>query len=114
MPRRSPLKVPLSWVLVVPFVAQLIGVVGLVGYLSVRNGERTVEDLAGQMIHEVCQRTGLRLRSYFAQPLLINQINANAVKSGQLDLADLDAVEATLFNRLQEFKDISGILIGTT
>ncbi|MEM6433609.1 MAG: ATP-binding protein [Cyanobacteria bacterium P01_D01_bin.115] len=114
MPRRSPLKVPLSWVLVVPFVAQLIGVVGLVGYLSVRNGERTVEELAGQMIHEVCQRTGLRLRSYFAQPLLINQINANAVKSGQLDLADLDAVEATLFNRLQEFKDISGILIGTT
>ena len=29
-------KLPLRWVLIVPFVAQLMGAVGLVGYLSFR------------------------------------------------------------------------------
>ncbi|MEO0541747.1 MAG: ATP-binding protein, partial [Cyanobacteria bacterium P01_A01_bin.105] len=113
MRQRLPGKLPLAWVLVVPFLVQLLSVVGIVGYLSLRNGERTVETLAAQMMHEVCLRTGSRLKSYFAQPLLINQINANVIQSGQVDLNDSAAVEAMLFSRLQEFKDVSGVLVGT-
>ncbi|MEO1590179.1 MAG: response regulator [Cyanobacteria bacterium J06632_22] len=111
--RALPGRIPLAWVLVVPFVVQLLSVVGVVGYLSLRNGERTVEALAQEMMHEVCQRAALRLRGYFAQPLLINQINANAIRSGQVDLEDSAAIETMLFDRLQEFDEVSGILVGT-
>ncbi len=113
MHRRLLGKIPLAWVLVVPFVLQLLSVVGVVGYLSLRNGERTVETLAEQMMHEVCQRAGLQLKGYFAQPLLINEINANAVRSGQVDLDDTGAIEAMVFNRIKEFEAVSGVLIGT-
>jgi signal transduction histidine kinase len=113
MLQRSPRKISLPWVLVVPFVVQLLGVVGIVGYLSWRNGQVAVENLANRLMHQVCEHTALKLRNYFAQPLLINQINVNAIASGQFDLQDWSAVEATLFNRLQEFPEISGVLIGT-
>lgn len=111
--RWLPNKVSLPWVLVVPFVAQLLGVVGIVGYLSLRNGEVAIENLANRLMREVCVRTALNLRHYFAQPHLVNQITVNAIETGQLDLDDLESVEATLFNRIREFDDISGVLVGT-
>ncbi|NES80361.1 MAG: hypothetical protein F6K10_02240 [Moorea sp. SIO2B7] len=39
-------QIPLQTVLVVPFVIQIFATVGLVGYLSFRNGQKVVEDLA--------------------------------------------------------------------
>lgn len=39
-------KVPLRIVLIVPFVLQIFGTVGLVGYLSLRNGRKAVNDVA--------------------------------------------------------------------
>jgi hypothetical protein len=36
---------PLQLVLIVPFVVQVFGAVGLVGYLSFKNGEKAVHDL---------------------------------------------------------------------
>lgn len=41
---------PLQLVLIVPFVLQVFGAVGLVGYLSFKNGEKAVHDLAGQLM----------------------------------------------------------------
>jgi signal transduction histidine kinase/CheY-like chemotaxis protein len=106
-------KISLPVVLVVPFVVQLLGVVGIVGYLSLRNGQLAVENLATHLMHEVCQRTEQKLRQYFAQPFLVNQINAHMIESGQVDLQDLDALSAITFDRLMEFEGVSGVLIGT-
>jgi len=35
-------KLPLGVVLIVPFVLEIVGAVGLVGYLSFRNGQKAV------------------------------------------------------------------------
>ncbi len=42
-------RVPLRLVLTLPFVLQTFAVVSLVGYLSFRNGQKAVQELAGNL-----------------------------------------------------------------
>lgn len=46
-------KVPLHTVLIVPFVVQIFGAVGQVGYLSFRNGQQAVNNVATQLHREI-------------------------------------------------------------
>ena len=46
-------KPPLGVVLIVPFVREIVGAVGLVGYLSFRNRQKAVNNLASQLMSEV-------------------------------------------------------------
>ncbi|MEG3928880.1 MULTISPECIES: ATP-binding protein [unclassified Microcoleus] len=48
-------------VLIVPFVLQTVSAVGLVGYLSFKSGQESVEDVAHQLIEQVGERTRDRL-----------------------------------------------------
>ena len=73
-------NIPLRLILVVPFVAQIFAAVGLTGYLSLRNGQRAVNDLASQLRNEVSKRIDERLDSYMASPLQVVQNNWNAVQ----------------------------------
>ena len=54
-------KLPLRAVLIVPFVVQTVSVVGLVGYLSFKSGQESVEDVAHQLIEQVGERISDRL-----------------------------------------------------
>ncbi len=45
-------KVPLRIILVMPFVIQIFAAVGLVGWLSFRNGQKAVNDVASQLRRE--------------------------------------------------------------
>ncbi|NET14550.1 MAG: histidine kinase, partial [Okeania sp. SIO1H6] len=46
-------KFPLKTVLIVPFVLQIFGAVGLVGYFSLINGRQTVDNLANQLTQKI-------------------------------------------------------------
>lgn len=104
---------PLRIVLIVPFLLQIFGTVGLVGYLSYRNGQQAVEDLAAQLMDEVGDRVELYLEQYLATPELINRINADAVRNGQLDLQNLPQLERHFVNQIQQFESVSTILFGS-
>jgi hypothetical protein len=54
-------KIPLRLVLILPFVLQIFGMVGLTGYLSLRNGQKAVNDLATKLRSEVSSRIEKRL-----------------------------------------------------
>ena len=54
-------KLPLRTVLIVPFVLQTVSVVGLVGYLSFKSSQESVEDVAHQLIEQVGERISDRL-----------------------------------------------------
>ncbi|MCY7383990.1 MAG: PAS domain S-box protein [Microcoleus sp. CAN_BIN18] len=54
-------KLPLRTVLIVPFVLQTVSAVALVGYLSFKSSQETIEDLAYQLIEQVGERTRDRL-----------------------------------------------------
>ncbi|MEL6815681.1 MAG: hypothetical protein AAFP03_12820, partial [Cyanobacteria bacterium J06598_3] len=56
-------QLPLRWVLVVPFVLQIVGAAGLVGYLSVRNGQQAVETLVSKLQSEASDRIDQHLNS---------------------------------------------------
>ncbi len=63
---------PLQIVLVVPFVLQIFGAVGLVGYLSFKNGQRAVNDLAEQLMDRTSDVVDEHLKSYLSIPQTLN------------------------------------------
>ena len=66
-------KFGLRATLVVPFVLQIFVAVGLVGYLSFRNGQKAVNNVASQLRREVAARVQVHLTSYLAKPHLIDR-----------------------------------------
>lgn len=85
-------KLSLQTLLIVPFVLQIFAAVGLTGYLSFRNGQKAINDLANRLSNEVSDRIHQHLDTYLATPQQINQINADAIKLGQLDLQNFPKV----------------------
>jgi len=83
---------PLRFVLVVPFLLQISAAVGLVGYLSYRNGERAVNDLANQLRAEVTARITQHLDAYLTSPHQLNRLNVAALEMGLIDLQDFDTL----------------------
>ncbi len=81
-------KIPLRLVLVVPFVLQIFVAVGLTGWLSLRNGQKEVNDIATQLRNEVTARILQHVTTYIETPQIVAQINADAVRLGELNLQD--------------------------
>ena len=84
-------RLPLRLILIVPFVVQIFAAVGLVGYLSFRNGQKAINDLATQLQTEVSDRVRQHLDTYLATPHQINQINLDAIELELLNLQDLQS-----------------------
>jgi hypothetical protein len=55
---------PLRLVLVLPFVVQIFGAVGLVGYLSFKNGQQAVNDLADRLMDKSSNLVSEQLDNY--------------------------------------------------
>ncbi|MBV7338604.1 response regulator [Chloroflexi bacterium TSY] len=102
-------KFPLRIVLVVPFVLQLIVAIGLIGWLSFRNSQQTVDDMAGQLGHQITSRVEQYLAPYLDTAHVINAINTKAAELGQLNLTDLESLENVLREQIQLFDSVSYI-----
>jgi signal transduction histidine kinase len=81
-------KTRLRTILVVPFVLQIVGTVGLVGYLSFRNGQRAVNSLAVKLLDKSNDVVTQRLDKYMQTAQDINHLNAEAIRLGELNLKD--------------------------
>lgn len=99
--QQLPDNLPLRVVLIVLFVGQIVGVVGLVGYLSFRNGQKAVNELATQLRHEVTARIEQELQSYFEIPHEINRLNASAFARGMLDVEGASFGESQLYQQMR-------------
>ncbi|MCL2925505.1 MAG: ATP-binding protein [Trichodesmium sp. MAG_R04] len=100
-------KLPLRITLILPFIVQLFGVVGLIGYLSVRNSQRAANNVLTQLLNEQVARVEQNLEAYLRVPHQVNQINATAIVSGQLDLENISLLENYFWQQLQIF-DVLG------
>ncbi|MBN3889296.1 MAG: response regulator [Nostoc sp. JL31] len=96
-------KMPLRYVLIVPFILQICGAVGLVGYLSYQNGQKAVRELATQLENEICDRIEQHLDSYLTTPKQINQINLDAIELGLLNLSDFQTTGNYFWKQMQVF-----------
>ncbi|MEG4454063.1 ATP-binding protein [Microcoleus sp. N9_A1] len=105
-------KLPLRTVLIVPFVLQIVGAVGLVGYLSFRNGQKAVNNLASQLMSEVSLRVEQNLQVYLTTPHQINQTKLDAVKLGLLKMENLSAWEKYLWRQVKLYPYINFTSVG--
>ena len=105
-------KIPLQTLLVVPFVLQIFAAVGLTGYLSLRNGEKAVQDLSLKLRTNVTERVRQHLDVYLAIPHQINQINAGAIEQGMLDVKDLRSMGRYFHTQMRTFKEFGYINFG--
>lgn len=77
--------ISLRTVVGIPFILQMIAVVSLVGYVSFRNGQKAVHDLAFQLRNELTARIDQQLQYYIDIPHSINRLNANAFADREID-----------------------------
>ncbi|MFN6561965.1 MAG: ATP-binding protein [Nostoc sp. ChiSLP01] len=96
-------KMPLRYILIVPFIVQICGAVGLVGYLSYENGQKAVKELAAQLENEICDRIEQHLDSYLTTPKQINQINLDAIHLNLLNLSDFKTTGNYFWKQMQVF-----------
>jgi signal transduction histidine kinase/class 3 adenylate cyclase/ActR/RegA family two-component response regulator len=99
-------------ILIVPFIIQILLAVGLTGYLSFRNGQEAINDLANQLHREVTARIEQYINTYLEIPSLVVNINANAISNGQLDLTNLRSWLPYLYKQSQVFDELSYIYCG--
>ena len=111
---KLPRKIPLLVVLVTFFAALSVLAVGLTGYLSFRNGQRAVNDVAHQLRSEVSARIQDHLQTFFKTPLQINQSNADILCRGVIATGDAPALERHFWEQIHVFKTVSSIYFGNT
>jgi hypothetical protein len=87
----------------VPFLLQIFGAVSLVGYLSYRNGEQAVENLANQLMDKTNRLVTQHLDTYLSIPKQINRNNADAIALGLLDIRDLETTGHFHWKQVQNF-----------
>ena len=102
-------KLRLRTALVVPFVLQIVAAVGLVGYLSFRNGQKAVDDLATQLSNQVSSRVSQQLSNYLATPQQVNGINAQAIDLGMLNPQDFDTTRRFFWQQMKLSEKLSYI-----
>ncbi|MCL4301912.1 MAG: PAS domain S-box protein [Anaerolineae bacterium] len=107
---KPPLKIPLRVMLIAPFVALVV--LALAGYLSFRNGQQAVNDVAHQLQGELSARIEEHLVTFLDTPHQINQVNANALRQGLLKAGDANALERHFWEQIQIFDSVTSIYFG--
>ncbi|MEG4218905.1 histidine kinase dimerization/phospho-acceptor domain-containing protein [Microcoleus sp. Pol14C6] len=110
---KSPQKIPLRLVLVVPFVLQIFTAVGLTGWLSLRNGKTAVNNVTSQLRTEVVARINQQLNTYLETPHLVNAISVDAIRRfGLWNPDNMGSMRSYFFWQLKQFSTVSYISFG--
>ncbi|HIK46514.1 MAG TPA: cache domain-containing protein, partial [Leptolyngbyaceae cyanobacterium M65_K2018_010] len=107
-------NLPLRGLLLLAFLGQLVGIVGLVGYLSLRNGQKTVQTLANQIRQELTARIEEELQTYFESPHAINRLNGAALARGDIDVETAQFGEAQLYQQMKIAPNIAFVYCGSS
>jgi class 3 adenylate cyclase/HAMP domain-containing protein len=106
MEQRRPIT--LQWILVFPFLLQIFLAVGIVGYLSFRNGQKAVNTLISELLREVNARIEKQVDSQLAIVRSVKEMDVRAIQSGNLDVQEINASSAYttgkfFWNQIQTF-----------
>jgi PAS domain S-box-containing protein len=104
---------PLKLVLVVPFILQMFAAVGLTGYLSLRNGQKAIDNLAAQLRSDITARIQQKLETYLKTPHQINLINATSYRQGALSLEEVESLKRHFWLQGLFSPDIGTIAVAT-
>lgn len=101
-------QLPLRLVLLLPFVGLISLASAMVGWLSFRNGQTAVNQLAETLHGQISDRLTQHLQTYLEQPHLVNQTNRNFLQHS------FDSATRTQFfwSQLQAFPSLNTIYYG--
>ncbi|WP_413173929.1 ATP-binding protein [Anabaena azotica] len=99
MPRNFP-NISLRWVLIVPFVLQIVGAVGLVGYLSYGSGKKAVEDMANQLMDQATNRVQDHLDISLQAREQAIAVNNRAVQEGRMNINDFEQLRQYFWQQI--------------
>jgi signal transduction histidine kinase/DNA-binding NarL/FixJ family response regulator len=97
-------KIPLRFILMVPFVLQIFVAVGMTGCLSLWNGQRAVNYLATKQRSEASDRIDQHLANYFDRASHLAQVNGDALDLGLLNPQDLEGIGRYFWKQMQLYK----------
>jgi methyl-accepting chemotaxis protein len=100
IPKRT---LSLQVALVLPFLLQIFGAVGITGYLSIRNGQQTVNEMAAQLEKATAKQVEQQLDSYLPLVPKLAKINMDASRGGSLSLQNLTQVGQVFCQQMQNF-----------
>lgn len=105
--------ISLRWILILPFLLQIVSAVAIIGYLSYRSQQESVKELTTQICNQTTRNVVQYLDNYLATPVLINRINADAFRLGYIKTNNTSLIEQYLYHQLQQFPTVSHIMLGT-
>ncbi|WP_055074508.1 cache domain-containing protein [Pseudanabaena sp. 'Roaring Creek'] len=108
---QKPRKLTLKFILIGQFAILIMGMSGLMAWISWHSEQETIDNLVGQLQNEISDRIEQKLTSYLETPHLINRINADAIGQGILKTQDR-ASEKYLWQQINNFPMVSWIYYG--
>ena len=102
----------LRTLLIYPFVILIVVAVISTGFLSLYNSGKAAEYMAWQLMDEIAARIEDRVLRFLDRAHLVNEINANAIESGQIDLNNMREQELHFWHQVRSFEYISYSYIG--
>ena len=93
--------------LIVPFVVQTVGAVAVVGYLSYRNGQKAVNDVATQLQNDISDRIKENLTYLVAIPFQTFESYDATLSQNRIDLNNGRDVEKFLWKQLPAFPHVA-------
>jgi predicted signal transduction protein with EAL and GGDEF domain len=96
-------KVSFRLILVVPFLLQIVGAVGLTGWISLQNSQKAISNLVTQLQIETSQRLETQLNQYFDCPGEINRNNLAAIDLGLLNPNNLQQTGKFFWRQMEIF-----------
>ncbi len=100
-------KIPLQMLLIVPFVVQTVGAVTIVGYLSFRNGQQAVNDVATQLRNETSDRIEQNLTYLIETPFQAFKSYDTVLSQNRINISDGKDIEKFLWRQLTAFPNLS-------
>ncbi len=95
--------------LVVPFLLQIGVALGVTSYLVIKSNQNTVDDASAHLREEVTQQIQEGIKFYLATPLLVQQINSDAIRLGQINPQNSLELKRSFEQQLQQFPTVKQI-----
>jgi PAS domain S-box-containing protein len=109
---KLPSKIPLRFVLIVPFTAIIVLAVSLLGYIAYINGHKMVDEAARQIHMEISARIEDHLNNFMEVPRQINEFNYTSFQKGWTNPKDEKALQAYFLEQVKNHDTITSVYFG--
>lgn len=103
-------RLPLRVVLVVPFVLQIVIAVGLTGFLSVRQGQLAIHQLAEELQSRAALRVKQRLDAHLENHELAHRLAQQVIQAEVAGSQELSAIDDHGWTWLSQIHDLQALL----